>query len=125
MTHYESALSLDPGHAQAHNNLGIALTAQGKMDQAAVHHHRALELDPDYVEAHVAMATSSSYQGRFDEAMAEYGRAIAIRPDYAEAHFGRAEIKTFHRGDPDLMALEALAGRGDLTADKAIWYISP
>ena len=120
VTHYESALSLDPGHAQAHNNLGIALTAQGKLDQAAVHHHRALELDPDYVDAHVALASIFKYHGRFDEAMAEYGRALAIRPDYADAHFGRAEIKTFHPGDPELLALEALAGRDDLSADKAM-----
>ena len=36
-------------------------------------------------------------------------RALALSPDHAEAHFNRAILKTFHRGDPDLAALEALA----------------
>jgi hypothetical protein len=54
--------------------------------------------------------------------MAHYERAIAIRPDYAEAHYNRAEIKTFHRGDADLAALEALAARNDLPANKAPAY---
>ena len=57
--------------------------------------------------------------------LAHYGRAIAIKPDYAEAHFNRAEIKTFHRGDADLAALEALAGRDDLSANNARISISP
>jgi len=120
VTHYERAISLDPAHASAHNNLGIALVAQGKLDQAVVCHHRALALDPDHVDAHVALANIFKYQGRFDDAMAEYERAIAIRPDYADAHFIRSEIKTFHPGDPELLALEALAARDDLGADKAM-----
>ncbi len=54
--------------------------------------------------------------------MAHYRRAIAIRPDYAKAHFNRAEIKTFHRGDADLAALEALAGKDDLVRGQCAAY---
>ncbi len=50
--------------------------------------------------------------------MAHYDRAIAAAPDNAEAHYHRAEIKTFAAGDADLRALEALARRDDLRADR-------
>lgn len=118
--HYERAISLDPGHANAHNNLGIALATRGQLDQAAIHHQKALALDPHNVRAHVALANVFKFQGRFDDAMAEYDRAVAVRPDHADAHFSRCEIKTFHPGDPELLALEALAARNDLSPDKAI-----
>jgi tetratricopeptide (TPR) repeat protein len=120
VTHYESALALNPGHAGVHNNLGIALAAQGRMDQAAAQHERALAIDPDYPEAHVELGNVLKYQGRFDDAAARYGRAIAARPDYAEAHLMRAEVKTLHHGDAEMSALEALAARDDLSADKAL-----
>ncbi len=120
VAHYEHAVSLDTGHANAHNNLGIALAAQGKLDRAVVYHQRALALDPNHVDAHVALGNIFKYQGRFDDAMAEFARALAIRPDYADAHFSRAEIRRFHPGDPELLALEALAARDDLSADKAM-----
>lgn len=118
--HFERAISIDPRHAGAHNNLGIVLTAMGRFERAAAHHHRALELDPNLPDAHAALAGISKYRGRLDEAMAEYGRAIALRPDYADAHFGRAEIKTFRPGDPELLALQALAARNELPPNEAI-----
>jgi tetratricopeptide (TPR) repeat protein len=118
--HCERALAINPNHVSAHTNLGIALTMQGKIDQATAQHQRALALNPAYAEAHVELGNILKYQGRFDEAAAEYAQAIAIRSDYAEAHFMRSEIKTFHRGDPDMPALEALAARDDLPAHRAL-----
>jgi tetratricopeptide (TPR) repeat protein len=119
VAHFEHALALDPDHVSAHTNLGVALAAQGKVDQARVHHERALAINPDHAHAHVELGNVFKYQGRFGDALAEYGRAIAIRPDYADAHVMRADVKTFHAGDADLSALEALAARGDLTVDQA------
>ncbi|HUN49511.1 MAG TPA: sulfotransferase, partial [Candidatus Sulfotelmatobacter sp.] len=59
--------------------------------------------------------------GDFDDAVAHYDWAIALRPDDVEAHFNRAAIKTFHRGDADLAALEALAGMHAMPEDKAAY----
>ena len=118
---YERALALKPDYISAHNNLGNAFVTQDRIDEAVAHYERALALKPDHAEAHNNLGNIFKDQGKFDDAMAHYGRAIAIRPDYAEAHFNRAEIKTFHRGDADLAALEALAGRDDLPADKALY----
>ena len=44
---YAEALRLQPDLAGAHNNLGLALAAQGKMDQAMAQYAEALRLQPD------------------------------------------------------------------------------
>ena len=121
VTHYERAIALSPGHVSAHNNLGTALAAQGRIDEAIAHHERALAIDPHHAEARNELGNIFKYLGKFDDAMAQYGRAIALRPDYALAHFNRSEIKNFHPGDAELAALEALAGRIDLSADQAVF----
>jgi tetratricopeptide (TPR) repeat protein len=120
VAHYERALALDPNHVTAHTNLGSALAAQGKLDQAGAQHERAIAIDPQHAHAHVELGNVLKYRGRFDEALAEYERAIAIRPDYADAHFSRAEVRTFHPGDTELSALEALAARDDLGPEQAV-----
>jgi tetratricopeptide (TPR) repeat protein len=99
--------------------LGFALDKQGRVDDAVAHYERALAINPDHAEAHNNLGNIRKEQGRFEDAMAHYGRAIAIRPDYAEIHYNRAEIKVFHSGDVDLLALEALAERNDLSANQA------
>jgi tetratricopeptide (TPR) repeat protein len=119
VAHSQRALALQPGHADIHLNLGLALAEQGRSDDAITHYERALAIKPDHAAARASIGDIFKYQGKFGDAVAQYDRAIAIRPAFAEAHLNRAEIKTFHQGDADLAALEALAGRGDLPADKA------
>jgi tetratricopeptide (TPR) repeat protein len=119
VTHFKRALALKPDYADAHNNLGNVLAEQGNPDDAAVHYGRALAVNPNHAEAHNNLGNVFKEQGKFESAMGHYERAIAIRPDYAEVHYNRAEIKTFHRGDAELLALEALAERNDLPAGRA------
>jgi tetratricopeptide (TPR) repeat protein len=121
VAHYERALFLKPDYAAAHNNLGNALTRQDRTVEAQAHYERALVLKPDYANAYNNLGNIFKEQGKFDDAMAQYERAIASRPDYAEAHLNRSELKRFRHGDPDLAALEALAKREDLSADKALY----
>jgi tetratricopeptide (TPR) repeat protein len=120
LPHYQRALLLKPDYADAHANLSSALLAKGKLDEAAIHCIRVLTLNPHHAEAHNNLGYIFTAQGKFDDAIAHYGRAIAIRPDYAETLHNRAEIKTFQPGDADLAALEALAGRPDLTEGQAL-----
>jgi tetratricopeptide (TPR) repeat protein len=121
VAHYERVLVLKPDYAAAHNNLGNALTRQDRGEEAQAHYERALVLKPDYANACNNLGNIFKEQGKFDDAMVQYERALAIRPDYAEAHLNRSELKRFHRGDPDLAALETLARQDDLSADKALY----
>ena len=118
---YERALSLRPDYVDAHHNLGIALSAQGDLDGAISHHLRAVALKPDHAEAHSHLGYAFACQGRFGDAVVHYRRAIAIKPVYVEAHFGLTEVRTYHRGDADLAALEALAAADRLPPDKALF----
>lgn len=118
--HYERAVALSPGYADARSNLGTALAAQGRTSEAATHLERALVLNPGHADAHNSLGNIFKDDGRFDEALAQYGRAIAIRPDYGEALLNRSGIRSFHPGDADLAALEALASRDDLSVNKML-----
>ena len=48
---FREAIRLKPDYAEAHNNLGIALKAQGKLDEAIAEYRAAIRLKPDDVLA--------------------------------------------------------------------------
>ncbi|MGO8019904.1 tetratricopeptide repeat protein, partial [Rhizobium leguminosarum] len=50
---YKAALCLDPNSIIAHNNLGIALSGQGKLSEAIATYQRALQIDPNHATAHI------------------------------------------------------------------------
>ncbi len=119
--HYRHAFALNANYAEAHNNLGNLLEAQDNSVEAMAHYERAIAINPRHAEAHNNLGNICREHGQFDDALAHYGRAIAIAPANAEAHFHRAEIRAFHPGDTSLVALEAMAGRDDLPANKAMF----
>ena len=49
--HFSRALQINPGYAEAHNNLGIALASKGDVEDAVVHFKAALRLRPDFAGA--------------------------------------------------------------------------
>jgi tetratricopeptide (TPR) repeat protein len=114
VTHYQRAVALEPNNADAHNNLGSLLA-----DEGTAHYRRAIAINPNHAEAHNNLGNTLREQGKFDDALTHYERAIEIAPAKAEAHFHRAEIKTFHPGDREMAALEALSVSSDLPANKA------
>jgi predicted O-linked N-acetylglucosamine transferase (SPINDLY family) len=72
--------------AEAHNNLGNALKAQGQLDEAVACYRRALELKPDFAVAHNTLGVALQAQGKVAEAVACYCRALELKPNFAEAH---------------------------------------
>ena len=75
-----------PADAEAHYNLGVALKAQGKLEEAIAEFRAAIRLKPDYAEAHSNLGIALRAQGKLEEAIAEYRAAIRLKPDNAEAH---------------------------------------
>ena len=51
MSQYERVLASNPMHAEAHNNLGIILAKQGRLDEAVSQFVEALRIDPDFTKA--------------------------------------------------------------------------
>jgi protein O-mannosyl-transferase len=70
----------------AHNNLGVALNAEGNARAAVEHFRTALRLRPGYAEAHNNLGVALVALGELEEAAEAYGAALSIRPDYAAAH---------------------------------------
>jgi Flp pilus assembly protein TadD len=51
MSSFIKALEIRPDYAEAHNNLGVALARQGRLEEAIARFGEALRLKPDYEEA--------------------------------------------------------------------------
>lgn len=80
-------------------NLGSALQAAGRHDEAVAHHQRATALAPDHAPAYNNLGASLRAAGRLDEAIAAYRQALALRPDFASASYNLANA-LLAKGDP-------------------------
>jgi protein O-GlcNAc transferase len=69
-----------------HNNLGNALKAQGKLQEAATSYAQALTQQPNHVGALFNLGLVLQTQGKLEDAAAAYRQALRLKPDYAEAH---------------------------------------
>jgi predicted TPR repeat methyltransferase len=82
----ERSLTLEPGHADWHSNLGIVLKAEARIDEAADAFRQALVLDASHVNAQSNLGVMLRAQGHDAEAEAAYRQAIAIDPNHADAY---------------------------------------
>ena len=105
--------------AVSENNIGAALQADGRYDDAVTHYERAVTLRPEYAPAINNLGTALRAAGRLDEAVAAYERALAAHPDFPEAHYnlanalndagrGREAVRHFE------IALATLPGSADV-----------
>ena len=76
--------------AVTETNLGAALQADGRLDDADAHYRRAIALAPDYPPAYNNLATELRASGRVPEAVATYQQALRLRPEYPEAQYNLA-----------------------------------
>ena len=79
-----SRVSSDPKHC---HDLGNALRAQGRLDEAIASYRNALAGEPDFADAHMSLAATLHQQGKLAEAVASYRDALALRPDLVTAHY--------------------------------------
>jgi len=82
---YRYMLSLTPDAAAVNNNLGLALQAQNKLDEAMACYQKSLRSMPDYAESHNNLAAALFRKGDIDGAVSHYQQAIRLKPNYAEA----------------------------------------
>jgi len=87
VTLWEDCVEKSPQKARAHNNLGKALSSQGRTAEAIDHFLQALRIKPYYVEAHNNLGNALDKQGRIKEAIDHYVKALCIKPNSADAHY--------------------------------------
>lgn len=73
-------------------NLAIALTNEGRYDEAEAALLAALDTRPRAVEAWNQLGVVYRHQGRFLSARDAYLEALTVDPDYALAHFNAAVL---------------------------------
>lgn len=97
----EKALTLDPGYAQAHAELGwIATSYDSNLAAAARHYERALELDPDNIYVLSGAAVLLKTLGRVADAL-ELEQYIIARDPLNPGIHSNAGVSYFHTGDWD------------------------
>ena len=97
-------LARNPDAWAAHNNLAVALSAQGRHGPAMAHFREALRLQPDLADAHCNLGIILQLQGRLEEAIEHLEAATRARPGMSEAHYNLGNT-LYQAGRPD----EALA----------------
>jgi Flp pilus assembly protein TadD/mono/diheme cytochrome c family protein len=70
-----------PGDFVALFNLGAALQAEGKLDEATMHLRRAAAANPASATAHNTLGSALQASGDLDGAAREYREALCLRPD--------------------------------------------
>lgn len=81
------AVALEPARGTFQVNLGSALRAAGRVEDAAAAFRRAIELDGEVPEAHSNLGAALLELGRTEDSRAACERAVALDPDLAKAHF--------------------------------------
>jgi len=92
MAAYREALALDPGHADAHVNLGRLLHELGDLAEAERHYRAAAAADPAGARARYNLGVVLEDMERPDDAVAAYEEALRVDPALAAAHFNLSRL---------------------------------
>lgn len=84
---FAHALAVTSGNYVAHGNLGVALTALGRHDEAMDHYERAVALRPTYAKARLNLGNALARAGDTAAAEAAYREALRVDADSALAAY--------------------------------------
>ncbi len=97
---YRRALELDPGFAEARNNLAVTLAALGDAEAAARELQAIIAFNPEHAAAHNNLGVLRERQGHTEEALQCYETAVRLQPDFADALENYSQLL---KTRPDLM----------------------
>jgi tetratricopeptide (TPR) repeat protein len=108
--HYRQAVTIKPDFAAAHINLGHTLVALNRPEEAIAACRRAIELTPQSGDGYFALGHALRMLGQLAEARQALERGLDLSPARTDLHRALADVKQFAPGDPQLAAMEKLAG---------------
>jgi len=89
MTLFSHALEVTRDNYLAHNNLGIVLFNDGKIDEALHHYTQSLRIMKDNAIPYTNRGILLTRTGHYLNAVADFNEAIRLKPDYVQAYNGR------------------------------------
>jgi tetratricopeptide (TPR) repeat protein len=92
VTLFENAIKVTPDNALAQNNLGAALSEDGRFDEAMAYFTKAIQINPEYANAHNNLAILLSGQGKYEEAELHYLEAIKFDTEHPDAHYNLGRL---------------------------------
>ena len=87
ITLFEHTLHVTANNYMAHNQLGLALSCQGKLQEALNIFSIAQQLKPNHPDAYNNLGVVLVQQGKIQEAIEHYSKAVRIKPNFSVAHF--------------------------------------
>jgi tetratricopeptide (TPR) repeat protein len=103
---FNHALCVTRNNFLAHNDLGLALYAKGKTEEAINHYNEAILTAPRYAYAYNNRGTAYAQLGQYQSALDDLNKAIHLKPDYAFAYNNRAMVY-FYEGNKELYCHDA------------------
>ncbi|MDP9146411.1 MAG: tetratricopeptide repeat protein [Acidobacteriota bacterium] len=89
---YERALSLEPGHVDALNNLGMLSYELGNLEDATTLFERAVELHPEHTLSHFNLGSALEEAGELERARRHLRIAVRLDAQYADAQYNLAFV---------------------------------
>ncbi|MDD5138853.1 MAG: tetratricopeptide repeat protein [Verrucomicrobiales bacterium] len=91
-TLFRHAIAVTKNNDVALVDLGVALDAQGRFEEALVYYHEADRLAPGRFQIHNNLGNILDHLGRTEEALAEYREAVRLKPGMAFLHNGTGQM---------------------------------
>ena len=89
---YRAVIGVEPGHVEAHLNLGRILHEAGATEEAERHYRTALASDEGNASAWYNLGVVLQDENRTGEARRAYERAVELDPELAAAHFNLSRL---------------------------------
>ena len=83
---YQKVIELDPGYAEAYNNLGIIYQEIGDFDRALSAYQKAIGINPKYEKALNNLGVLLYLKGHYEESIQAFQKALTINANNVESH---------------------------------------
>jgi hypothetical protein len=98
---WNHTLQVTKNNYLAHNNLGIAFSKEGKIEEAIYHYNEVIRINPDYPLAYYNRGNAYYNLDQYHLAIEDYNEAIRLNPDYTKAYNNRAAFN-LNEGNKEL-----------------------
>jgi superkiller protein 3 len=80
-------VAVNPNHAEAHNNLGLAYKNMGEFSRAEQEFKQAIQLRSNVAEFHFNLGLVYKETNRYNEAEQAFNQALKLKPSLAVVHY--------------------------------------